>query len=124
MVIILLIAAVISFVTALVEKNGEYLDPIIILGIVILNAIMGVVQEGRAEKAIESLKKMTAPKATVIRDGIEKKIDAQDVVVGDIIIISAGDMIPADARLIDSVGFKTSESALTGESLPVSKVRR
>jgi len=121
MVIILLIAAAISFVTALIEKNGEYLDPIIILGIVILNAVMGVVQEGRAEKAIASLKKMTAPKATVIRDGTEKKIDAQDVVVGDIILISAGDMIPADARVIESVGLKTSESALTGESLPVSK---
>ncbi len=121
MVIILLVAAAISFVTAIIEKNGEYLDPIIILGIVILNAVMGVVQEGRAEKAIASLKKMTAPKATVIRDGIEKKIDAQDVVVGDIILISAGDMIPADARLIESVGLKTSESALTGESLPVSK---
>jgi len=121
MVIILLIAAAISFVTALVEKSGEYLDPIIILGIVILNAIMGVVQEGRAQKAIEALKKMTAPKALVIRDGIEKRIDAKDLVVGDIILISAGDMIPADARLIESVGLKTLESALTGESLPVNK---
>ena len=122
MVIILIIAAVISFVIACVEKNPkEFFEPALILLIVILNAIMGVVQEGKAERALDALQNMSAPHARVIRDGKESIINASDLVPGDIIILEAGDFVPADARLIKSVNLKSEESALTGESLPVEK---
>ena len=122
MVIILIIAAVISFVIACVEKNPkEFFEPALILLIVILNAIMGVVQEGKAEKALDALQNMSAPHARVIRDGKESIINASDLVPGDIIILEAGDFVPADARLIKAVNLKSEESALTGESLPVEK---
>ena len=122
MVIILIIAAAISFVIACVEKNPkEFFEPALILLIVILNAIMGVVQEGKAERALDALQNMSAPHARVIRDGKESVINAADLVPGDIIILEAGDFVPADARLIKSVNLKSEESALTGESLPVDK---
>ena len=122
MVIILIIAAVISFVIACVEKNPkEFFEPALILLIVILNAIMGVVQEGKAEKALDALQNMSAPHARVIRNGVESVINAADLVPGDIIILEAGDFVPADARLLKSTSLKSEESALTGESLPVEK---
>ncbi|MBQ7100625.1 MAG: HAD-IC family P-type ATPase, partial [Clostridia bacterium] len=121
MVITLIIAAVISFFTAYAEENGSYIDPIIIVGIVILNAIVGVVQEAKAEHAIEKLKELSAPDATVIRGGKQIKIPAAEVVAGDIILLSAGDRVPADARLIESVEISCDESALTGEALPSAK---
>lgn len=122
MVIILIIAAVISFVIACVEKNPkEFFEPALILLIVILNAIMGVVQEGKAERALDALQNMSAPHARVIRNGTESVINAADLVPGDIIILEAGDFVPADARLIKSTSLKSEESALTGESLPVEK---
>ena len=122
MILILIAAAVISFVVVCVEKNwGELFEPALILLIVILNAIMGVYQEGKAEKALDALKNMSAPHARVLRDGAEKVIDAADLVVGDIIHLEAGDFVPADARLINSISLKSEESALTGESVPSEK---
>ncbi len=122
MIIILLIAAVISFVLICVEKNwGELFEPGLILLIVILNAIMGVYQEGKAEKALDALKNMSAPHARVIRGGVEMVIDAAELVPGDIIKLEAGDFVPADARLLQSVSLKSEEAALTGESVPSEK---
>ena len=122
MIIILIIASIISFVVACVENNPkEFFEPVLILLIVVLNAIMGVMQESKAEKALDALKNMSAPHARVIRDGKEKIINASDLVPGDIIILEAGDFVPADARLIKSVSLKSEESALTGESVPTEK---
>ena len=121
MVITLIIAALISFFTAYIEGDGSYVDPIIILAIVILNAVAGVVQESKAEHAIDNLSRMSAPEATVLRDSQVQKIPSSQVVAGDILLLSAGDCVAADARLIEAVGLKTNESALTGEALPVEK---
>ncbi len=122
MILILIAAAIISFAVICVEKNwGELFEPALILLIVILNAVMGVYQEGKAEKALDALKNMSAPHARVIRDGEEKIIDASMLVPGDIIRLEAGDFVPADARLLTSVSLKSEESALTGESVPSEK---
>ncbi len=121
MVIILLIASGISFTAALWEESGDFIDPIIILLIVIVNAIIGVVQESRAQHAIDALKKLFAPSACVIRDSKLQDIPTENIVPGDIICLSAGDYVPADARLIECNALKTQESALTGESLPCKK---
>lgn len=121
MVIILLIAAIISFITAKIENSSDYIDSIIILAIVIVNAITGVIQESKAEKAIDALKKLSSPKARVIRDGIEEQINSEFVVPGDIILLDTGDLVPADARIIECYNLKVEESALTGESLPTLK---
>ncbi len=100
---------------------GEYVDAIIILAVIILNAVIGVVQEFKAEKAIEALQQMTTPKTLVRRDGEVKEINSEELVPGDIIIIDAGRYIPADIRLIESVNLQIEESALTGESVPTDK---
>lgn len=122
MIIILIIAAIISFAIAIHEGNTkEFFEPSLILLIVILNAIMGVAQESKAEKALESLKSLSAPHARVIRDGTEQIIDASKLVKGDIIKLEAGDFVPSDARLISSSSLKSEESALTGESVPSEK---
>jgi len=122
MIIILLVAAAISFGVAVVEGNPkEFFEPVLILLIVLLNAVMGVLQESKAEKALDALKSMSAPHARVIRDGKEAVIDASQLVPGDIIHLEAGDFIPADARLLRSVSLKSEESALTGESVPSEK---
>ncbi|MEG1519745.1 MAG: calcium-translocating P-type ATPase, PMCA-type [Clostridia bacterium] len=122
MVIILIIAAIISFVVSQMggEENG-YLEPLIILGIVILNATLGVMQESKAEKALEALKKMSSPHVKVIRDGRQIVVEAKDIVVGDLVLLEAGDLVPADGRLIESASLKCDESALTGESVPANK---
>ena len=122
MILILIAAAVVSFVIACAEGDPmEFFEPVLILLIVILNAFMGMMQESKAEKALDALKNMSAPHARVIRDGGEKLIDAAELVPGDIIRLEAGDFIPADARLLHSVGLKSEESALTGESVPSEK---
>ncbi len=122
MILILLAAAAVSFVIAVVERNPkEFFEPVLILVIVLLNAVMGVMQESKAEKALDALKGMSALHARVIRDGEEKIIDASELVPGDIICLEAGDFIPADARLLRSVSLKSEESALTGESVPSEK---
>ncbi|NLG89305.1 MAG: calcium-translocating P-type ATPase, PMCA-type [Clostridiaceae bacterium] len=122
MILILLLAAAISFTVALIEGNtSEFLEPVLILLIVILNAIMGVIQESKAEKALEALKNLSAPHARVLRNGKEEIIDARGLVPGDIILLEAGDFIPADARLLQSASLTSEESVLTGESVPVEK---
>ena len=122
MIIILIVAAIISFVVACVEGAAhEFFEPVLILLIVIINAVMGVVQESKAEKALDALKNMSAPHARVIRDGKELIVNASELVPGDIILLEAGDFVPADARLIKSVSLKSEESALTGESVPSEK---
>ncbi len=122
MILILIVAAIISFVVACIEKNPkEFFEPLLILLIVVLNATMGVLQESKAEKALDALKNMSAPHSRVIRGGEEKIIDAKLLVPGDIIKLEAGDFVPADARLLKSSSLKSEESALTGESVPSEK---
>lgn len=115
MVLILIIASLVS------GFLGEWIDALVILAIVIINAILGLVQEGRAEKAIEALKKMTSPQARVVRDGEQQIVEAANLVPGDLLILDAGDIIPADLRLLESVVMKADEASLTGESVPVEK---
>ena len=128
MIIILLIAACVSFgiicyqvFVTHEESPIEFVEPALIVFIVVLNAIMGLVQESKAEKALEALKNMSAPHARVIRDGKEQLIQASELVPGDIIFLEAGDFVPADARLLKSSNLKSEESALTGESVPSEK---
>ncbi|MCR4892378.1 MAG: calcium-translocating P-type ATPase, PMCA-type [Lachnospiraceae bacterium] len=122
MILILIAAAIVSFVIACIEGEAEgFFEPALILLIVILNAILGVMQESKAEKALDALKSLSAPHARVLRNGEEKIIDAIELVPGDIIHLEAGDFIPADARLIRSISVKSEESALTGESVPSEK---
>lgn len=122
MVLILLAAAVVSFAVAVMEHDtSAFLEPLLILLIVVLNAIVGVFQENKAEKSLEALKSMAAPHARVIRDGTEQVIDAVQLVPGDLMKLEAGDFVPADGRLLQSSSLKAEESALTGESVPVEK---
>lgn len=123
MVFILLGAAVISIVLAIVNKEmADIFEGGLILAIVFINAILGLVQEGKAEKALESIKKMSSPHATVLRDGVEIVISVEEIVTGDIVLLSAGDIIPADLRIVESHNLKVDESALTGEPVPVDKI--
>ncbi len=122
MILILIAAALVSFVIACYEGEAkEFFEPVLILVIVVINAIMGVLQESKAEKALDALKNLSAPHARVIRGGEEQVIDASTLVPGDIIRLEAGDFVPADARLLQAVSLKSEESALTGESVPSEK---
>lgn len=121
MVIVLIVAAVISAATALYSKES-FADTIIIVAVVVLNAVLGVYQESKAEKAIEALQKMTAATTKVFRDGKQQEVKSEDLVVGDIVILEAGDSIPADGRILTCASMKVEESALTGESVPVDKL--
>jgi len=122
MILILLAAAAISFVVAIRSGEAhELFEPLLILLIVVINAVMGVVQESKAEKSLEALKSLSSPHARVIRDGAEQIIDAAMLVPGDIIKIEAGDFVPADCRIIEAFSLKCEESALTGESVPSEK---
>lgn len=120
MTIILIVAAVISGVIAVVEHES-FTDVIIIMAVVIVNAVLGVLQESKAEKAIDALQKMSAATSKVLRDGKITSIHGEDLVVGDVVLLEAGDAVPADGRIIDCASLKIEESALTGESLPVNK---
>ena len=120
MIIILLVAAAISGALAVIE-NDSFADVIIILAVVVINAVLGVYQESKAEKAIEALQEMSAATSKVLRDGKLQSVPSEDLVVGDVVIIEAGDAVPADARIIENASLKIEEAALTGESVPVSK---
>ncbi len=117
MILILIAAAVVSGVMAIIE-NESFADVIIIVFVVLLNAVLGVIQENKAEKAIEALQEMTAATSKVIRNGKKEIIKSKDLVVGDIIVLEAGDSVPADARIIECASMKVEEAALTGESVP------
>ena len=121
MIIILIIASIVSAGVSYFQGENDYIDSIIILAIVILNSIMGVIQEVKAEKAIEALKQMTPPKAKVIREGKTKDINAKELVPGDMVILEAGNIVPADCRLIECFNLKVEESSLTGETEAISK---
>ncbi len=120
MIIILLIAAAVSGVTAALQSES-FTDVFIILAVVLINAVLGVVQESKAEKAIEALQKITAATSKVLRDGRPVTVKSEDLVVGDVVLLEAGDAVPADCRLIEAASLKAEESALTGESVPVTK---
>lgn len=120
MIIILLAAAAISGVLAVYE-NESFTDVIIILFVVIVNAVLGVYQENKAEKAIEALQEMAAATSKVLRDGKQVTVRSEDLVVGDVVVLEAGDAVPADGRLLESASLKIEEAALTGESVPVTK---
>lgn len=122
MIIILICAAVVSFIVSYMDGEPDFFDPIIILCIIIINATLGVIQEAKAEKALEALKKMSAPSAHVMRDGKFVVIDSSELVPGDIVLLETGCFVPADARLITAVNLKVEEASLTGESHPVEKV--
>ena len=127
MVIILMIAAAISLVVCVYEEffqkaHGEWAEPIVIVAIVILNAVLGVVQESRAEAALAALKNLSAPNARVRRDGKVTTVSSHELVPGDIVELEAGDLVPADCRILEAYSLRSNESALTGESIPTEKM--
>ena len=122
MIILLLAAAVISAVAGAAQGESDIADVIIILFVVVVNAVLGVVQESKAEEALEALQQMAASTSKVVRDGKILDVKSEDLVVGDIVVLEAGDAVPADCRILESASLKVEESALTGESLPVDKV--
>lgn len=122
MIIVLICAAAVSFIVSYVDGKPDFVDPVIILLIIILNATLGVLQETKAEKALEALKKLSAPTAHVIREKKLHEINASDIVPGDIIHLETGCYVPADARLLQAINLRVEEASLTGESHPVEKV--
>ena len=121
MVLVLLAAAAVSFLASRMEGTNDYVDSIIILAIVVVNAVTGLIQESRAEHAMEALRQLSSPRARVIRGGREETVDAASLVPGDLVRLRAGDVAPADLRLLEAHGLSADESALTGESLPAEK---
>ena len=121
MIIILIVAAIISAVTSYLQGLNDYIDSIIIIAIVVLNAIMGLVQEEKAEKSIESLKKLTPQIAKTIRNGIKEEVNAEELLPGDVIELEAGNYVPADCRIVEAFNLKIEESSLTGENEPSEK---
>ena len=121
MVIMLIVAAVISAVTGVIQGEADFADVIIIMFVVILNSVLGVVQEAKSEEALAALQEMAAARSKVIRDGRQVEVPSHDLVVGDIVILEAGDAVPADCRILESASMKVEEAALTGESVPVTK---
>ena len=122
MLIILLVAAAVSALTGMLAHENEWAEVIIILAVVLLNAILGVFQESKAEAAIEALQTMTAATCKVLRDGKMVILHSDELVPGDVVLLEAGDAVPADGRIIENASLKIEEAALTGESVPVNKV--
>ncbi len=121
MVIMLLVAAAISVITGFIQGEPEWADAVIILSVVILNSVLGVVQEAKSEQALEALQEMSAAQSKVIRDGKMVHMASSELVPGDVVLLEAGDSVPADCRVIESASMKIEEAALTGESVPVEK---
>lgn len=121
MIIVLMLAAMISAFVSYAEGSNDYIDSLIIVVIVVFNALMGLIQESKAEKSLEALNKMSAPNAKVRRDGTIVEIKSENVVVGDIVILEAGNYVPADCRILKSNNLKIDESALTGETISAQK---
>ena len=119
MVIMLIVAAVISAVTGMVKGESEWADVIIIMVVVIINSVLGVVQEAKSEQALEALQEMSAAQSKVVRDGRMVQLPSSELVPGDIVLLEAGDSVPADCRVLESASMKIEEAALTGESVPV-----
>ncbi len=124
MVIMLIIAAIISAVTGVAQGEADFADVFIILFVVVLNSVLGVVQEYQAENALAALQEMSAAQSKVIRDGRQLTVPSAEVVPGDIVVLEAGDAVPADCRIIESASMKIEESALTGESVPADKISK
>ena len=122
MLIILLVAAAVSAITGMLAHESEWAEVIIILAVVLLNAVLGVIQESKAEAAIEALQTMTAATCKVLRDGKMVVLPSTDLVPGDVVLLEAGDAVPADGRIIENASLKIEEAALTGESVPVNKM--
>ncbi|MCI7779432.1 MAG: HAD-IC family P-type ATPase, partial [Clostridiales bacterium] len=120
MIIILLVAAIVSGVVS-VMTNESFADTIIIIVVVLLNATLGVIQESKAEKAIEALQAMSRAQSRVMRDGVIRVVKSEELVPGDIVLLEAGDAVPADGRIIECASLQIEEAALTGESVPVTK---
>src|SRR5436309_7590154 len=122
LVIVLIIAAIISAALGVLQgQNEDLYDALLIIVIVVMNAILGFVQEYRAERSLEALKTLAAPKAHVLREGEVVSIPSRELVPAEIIVLAAGDRVPADARLLEVASLRVNEASLTGESLPVSK---
>lgn len=121
MVIMLLVAAAISVITGFIQGEPEWADAVIILSVVILNSVLGVVQEAKSEQALEALQEMSAAQSKVMRDGKLVHMPSSELVPGDIVLLEAGDSVPADCRVLESASMKIEEAALTGESVPVEK---
>lgn len=121
MVIMLLVAAAISVITGFIQGEPEWADAAIILSVVILNSVLGVIQEAKSEQALEALQEMSAAQSKVIRDGKMVHMASSELVPGDVVLLEAGDSVPADCRVIESASMKIEEAALTGESVPVEK---
>ena len=125
MVIILILAAAISLGLSIYNhfqgQEADWIEPIVILLIVVINGILGVIQESKAEAALEALKNMSSPAARVLRDGELQIVKSTELVPGDVVEVEAGDLVPADCRLLSSVSLKCDEAALTGESVPADK---
>jgi Ca2+-transporting ATPase len=126
LIMILIVAAVISVVIGIghYRQSGdtsEFIEAFAIMAIIVLNAVLGLVQEGKAEQALEALKKMAAPTAMVLRDGLQQGIASAELVPGDIVVLDTGNHVPADVRLIESANLRIEEASLTGESVPVEK---
>ena len=121
MVIMLIVAAVISAVTSIAQGEADFADVIIIMFVVVLNSILGVVQEEKSEEALAALQEMAAATSKVIRGGEQLSVPSSEIVVGDIVVLEAGDSVPADCRILESASMKIEEAALTGESVPVTK---
>lgn len=122
MIILLLAAAVISAVAGAAQGESDIADVVIILFVVVVNAVLGVVQESKAEEALEALQQMAASTSKVVRDGKIVDVRSEELVPGDVVVLEAGDAVPADCRVVESASLKVEESALTGESLPVDKM--
>ena len=117
----LIVAAVISAVTGMIQGEAEWADVVIIMAVVIINSVLGVAQEAKSEQALAALQEMSAAQSKVIRDGKLGYLPSADLVPGDIVILEAGDSVPADCRVLESASMKIEEAALTGESVPVEK---